>query len=173
MLTSPILSMDNNSDENVMKKEENKKNSLQKKEREITLSEALQMEMEEGMIEDTNTKIETNTNVNTNAETGNTDRVVSRNSDPFENLPLANLIDMLRKAEIRYPKTGSNKQELLKIARREGLIPSQKICNDSNHRKYGLLVLVSPFTSIANVVADKVGTWASYLLSDRFSNVER
>lgn len=35
------------------------------------------------------------------------------------------------------------------------------------------LVLVCPFTSIASVVSDKIGTFASYLLSDRFHNLSR
>jgi len=61
----------------------------------------------------------------------------------------------------------------LELARTHELIPSLKCCVDSNSTpKYALLVLVCSFTSISKVVSDKIGTWASYLLSDRFDNLE-
>ncbi|ETO23121.1 hypothetical protein RFI_14064 [Reticulomyxa filosa] len=97
----------------------------------------------------------------------------SGGGDPFAKLPLRQVVSILHKADIEIPKR-SNKEELLALARTHDLIPSLKCCLDSNTiPKYSLLVLVSPFSSIAKIVADKVGTWASYLLSDRFDNLER
>jgi len=94
-------------------------------------------------------------------------------NDPFAKLPLRQLLNMLSKAGIEIPKR-SNKEDLLELARAHELIPSLKCCVDSNCTpKYSLLVLVCPFTSISKVVSDKIGTLASYLLSDRFDNLER
>ncbi|ETO04828.1 hypothetical protein RFI_32568 [Reticulomyxa filosa] len=94
-------------------------------------------------------------------------------NDPFSKLPLRQLLSMLNKADVEIPKN-SNKEDLLELARAHDLIPSLKCCVDSNCTpKYSLLVLVCPFSSISKVVSDKIGTWASYLLSDRFDNLER
>ena len=88
--------------------------------------------------------------------------------DPFERLPLASLLNILRKGNIQYP-TSVNKKELLMVARKNGLIPPLNSCKKANViRKYSLLIIVCPFASISQVVADKIGSFASYLLSDRF-----
>ncbi len=39
-------------------------------------------------------------------------------------------------------------------------------------RKYSLLIIICPFASKSQVVADKIGVFASYLLSERFKNIE-
>lgn len=92
--------------------------------------------------------------------------------DPFERLPLASLLNILRKGNVAYP-TSVNKKELLLVARKHGLIPPLNSCKKANIiRKYSLLIIVCPFASISQVVADKIGVFASYLLSERFKNVE-
>merc|ERR1712228_404290 len=78
----------------------------------------------------------------------------------------------LRKGNIQYP-TSVNKQKLLTVARKNGLIPPLNSCKKANvMRKYSLIIIVCPFASISQVVADKIGSFASYLLSDRFQNIE-
>jgi len=92
--------------------------------------------------------------------------------DPFERLPLASLLNILRKGKVSYP-TSVNKQRLLAVARKHGLIPPVTACKKANAiRKYSLLIIVCPFASISQVVADKIGVFASYLLSERFRNIE-
>eukprot|EP01084_Bolivina_argentea_P317815 551060_1 len=96
----------------------------------------------------------------------------SDDGDPFERLPLASLLNILRKGNIEYP-TSVNKKELLTVARKNGLIPPLTSCKKANViRKYSLLIIVCPFASISQVVADKIGVFASYLLSERFKNIE-
>eukprot|EP01084_Bolivina_argentea_P317687 550843_1 len=90
-------------------------------------------------------------------------------NDPFERLPLASLFNILRKGNVQYP-TSVNKNELLQIARTNDLIPPRMKANII--RKWSLLILVCPFSSFTQYVADKVGVVASYLVSDRFKNIE-
>eukprot|EP01084_Bolivina_argentea_P317689 550846_1 len=93
-------------------------------------------------------------------------------ADPFERLPLASLLNILRKGNVQYP-TSVNKKDLLRVARKNGLIPPLQSCKKANViRKYSLLIIVCPFASIRQVVADKTGVFASYLLSERFENIE-
>jgi len=92
--------------------------------------------------------------------------------DPFERLPLASLLNILRKGNVQYP-TSVNKKELLRVARTHGLIPPLLSCKKANVvRKYSLLVIVCPFASISQVVADKIGVFATYLLAERFRNLD-
>jgi len=94
------------------------------------------------------------------------------NGDPFERLPLASVLNILRKGKVSYP-TSVNKQTLLAVARKHGLIPPVTACKAANAiRKYSLLIIVCPFASISQLVADKIGVFASYLLSERFRNIE-
>eukprot|EP01083_Nonionella_stella_P089347 249303_1 len=96
----------------------------------------------------------------------------AEDGDPFERLPLASLLNILRKGNVEYP-TSVNKQHLLSVARKHGLIPPLTSCKKANVvRKYSLLIIVCPFASISQVVADKIGVFASYLLSERFKNIE-
>merc|ERR1712228_892660 len=96
----------------------------------------------------------------------------NESGDPFERLPLASLLNILRKGNIQYP-TSVNKQKLLTVARKNGLIPPLNSCKKANvMRKYSLIIIVCPFASISQVVADKIGVFASYLLSERFRNIE-
>lgn len=39
------------------------------------------------------------------------------------------------------------------------------------HRNPGMLILMSPYTSIRSVVKDIAGSWASYLVAERFENI--
>ena len=102
----------------------------------------------------------------------NSDLDNNEDGDPFERLPLASLLNILRKGNVQYP-TSVNKKELLHVARKNGLIPPLNSCKKANViRKYSLLIIVCPFASISQVVADKIGVFASYLLSERFKNIE-
>ena len=40
------------------------------------------------------------------------------------------------------------------------------------HRNPGMLILMSPYTSIRAVVRDIAGSWASYFVAERFKNIE-
>jgi len=95
--------------------------------------------------------------------------------DPFLSIPNSRQMveKLLVKAEIAFNPEW-NDQKLVATARRHDLVPPLEVCLRSNKNlKCALLVLYAPFESISHVVSSYAGDWASYLVSDRFRNIDK
>lgn len=95
--------------------------------------------------------------------------------DPFLSIPNSRFMveNLLTKASIAFDPQWSN-AKLIAIARSHDLVPPLEVCLRSNKNlKCALLVLYAPFESISDVVSSYAGDWASYLVSNRFRNIDK
>lgn len=85
----------------------------------------------------------------------------------------SNAQSILEDAEIVFDflthEVGINPENIFIFGRSIGSGPATHL---SAHRNPGMLILMSPYTSISNVVKDLVGNWASWIVADRFKNIE-
>jgi len=95
--------------------------------------------------------------------------------DPFLSIPNSRFMveNLLTKASISFDPNWSN-ERLIRLARAHDLVPPLEVCLRSNKNlKCALLVLYAPFESISDVVSSYAGDWASYLVSNRFRNIDK
>ena len=80
---------------------------------------------------------------------------------------------ILEDAEIVYDFLMSNLRiqphQIILFGRSIGSGPSTYLASKKN---VGALILMSPFTSIRSVVRDLAGSWAQFLIKERFNNLE-
>jgi len=103
------------------------------------------------------------------------DEVYHEFPDPFLSIENSRFMveNLLSKANIRFDPQWSKKR-LITLARAHDLVPPLEVCLRSNKNlKCALLVLYAPFESISDVVSSYAGDWASYLVSNRFRNIDK
>ena len=70
---------------------------------------------------------------------------------------------LIREANVNY-------QNVLVVGRSMGTGAATYL---ASKRKIGALVLISPFTSIKDLIRDRAGSFAASLVADRFNNAKR
>ena len=66
-------------------------------------------------------------------------------------------------------ETGLKEKDLLMFGRSMGSGPATYL---SAHHNPGALILMSPYTSIRNIVRNKVGSWMSWIVAEHFDNLK-